>query len=188
MFFSNGRGTVTVAAWGGIGALSCALLYDRRRYRRTPPNTWLEAYGGATCVLAVRHQGLPVAARLRLQVREADARLPHYPAPHDVHMETKAYGGSYRSVELSSDTDLAKATIARLSRASGDWYLYLPILGMNDEGYRVDSHKNITLVFDVTLFVADPIETVETTKHYQLVARQGGITVAEIADGAACWA
>ena len=169
-----------VSAFAG-GALVARLLFwvtQATRYYFWPPRTTLELYEGARLTLAVEHHGLPVSARVRAQVLEFGDDLERHDEPFDVHLRPKAHGGSFRSVELSEQSDLAKATLASLSRLNdraSDFRIHGP--GMPDRGCVVQPGHDILLVLNTTLFLTTPLGTRKIEKQYKLTVNPDTIRV-----------
>lgn len=176
----------TIAAFAGGGLIASESLdrLQKRRYRLARPRTWLEVYGGPELVVAVRHAGLPAKVRVRVQMREMDRRLPQHLEPCDLHLQTRPYGGTYRSIQVSDDFDLAKTTLASVHFQSGGSYssyvkIYLP--GTEDIGCSVDRRDRARFVFDATLFVATPLGVVDNQQQtYEAIASGDSISVSRL--------
>lgn len=103
-------------AAGGLLMSFVVQGWQKRRYAKNPPYTTLEILGGSNLTLLVKHEGLPVKARVRVQLQEfGDDMDAHHPEPYDVHLQTRTHGGSYRSIKVSDAFDIAKATLASVT-------------------------------------------------------------------------
>jgi uncharacterized protein (DUF58 family) len=96
-------GTLASFAGGSLLTSWAAQTWEKRRYKRHPPQTSLEVLGGAQLTVVIRHVGLPVTVRVRAQMHEFPKGSPQHPEPYDVHLKSQEYGGERRSVELSLD-------------------------------------------------------------------------------------
>lgn len=95
--------TLSAFALGALAVQASTAWLLRRSYRQTPPRTWLEASAGPRLMLLIHHRGLPVTARVVMQVKSFNIGVNPHPEPYDIHFGVTRYGGSHREVSLSQD-------------------------------------------------------------------------------------
>jgi hypothetical protein len=173
-------GTITAFAAGALLALGLTGLLGRLRYIVQRPRTTLDVFGGLNWTITVNHSGPPVRVRVRVQMAEVGDELDQHFEPFDVHLQTRAHGPTLPLIELTAETNLAKATVASmqtLDKTAKQLDIHLP--GMGNKCCVVQQHERIFLVMGVTLFVSSPLGVRKTYETHKAIAELDGFHVQE---------
>lgn len=173
-------GTLAAFAAGALLAAWLASLFRKLRYLVRRSRTTIELFGGMNWTLTIKHVGLPVKVRARVQIMEVGDELDQHFEPYDVHLQMKAHGPSLQSVELSDETDLAKATIATLQtldKTAKQLDICLP--GLGNKSCVVQQQERLFLVMGVTLLVSSPLGVRKTYELHKAIAQLDGFHVQE---------